>query len=226
MERSIIVLMMKIIKNSYFYFILLIIILNHSTFINIITNFSKIATNNDNIDIAELNILKDENAYLKEELNKISSLSSYANYNYKISRLSYRDPKNRSIFYINGGKNEDFKIGYALVNNEGLVGLITEVYDSYSKCSTIDNIDISISINNIYGTITKNDDIYLISNNFSNKDDINLNDIVYTSELGIIKESIKIGTVKKIDNSDISKTIYIEPFVDFNNISYLYVIGG
>lgn len=218
--------MMKIIKNSYFYFILLIIILNHSTFINIITNFSKIATNNDNIDIAELNILKDENAYLKEELNKISSLSSYANYNYKISRLSYRDPKNKSIFYINGGKNEDFKIGYALVNNEGLVGLITEVYDSYSKCSTIDNIDISISINNIYGTITKNDDIYLISNNFSNKDDINLNDIVYTSELGIIKESIKIGTVKKIDNSDISKTIYIEPFVDFNNISYLYVIGG
>lgn len=226
MERSIIVLMMKILKNSYLYFILLILILNHSVIINLITNISRYTGKNDNEHSTEIRILKEENNYLKEELTKISSLTSYANYNYKISRLSYRDPKNKSIFYINGGKNEEFKIGYALVNNEGLVGIITEVYDTYSKCSTIDNSNISIKINNSYGTINKYDQIYLISEDFSNKDEINLNDIVYTSELGIIKESIQIGTVKKIDNSGITKTIYIEPFIDLNEISYLYVIGG
>lgn len=218
--------MMKIFKNSYFYFILLILILNHSVAINLITNISKYVTKNDNERATEIKILKEQNNYLKEELNKINSLNSYANYNYKISRISYRDPKNKSIFYINGGNDEEFKIGYALVNNEGLVGIITEVFDTYSKCSTIDNIDISVKINNSYGTINKYDRIYLISEDFSNKDEVNLNDVVYTSELGVIKESIKIGTVKKIDNSDISKIIYIEPFINLNDISYLYVIGG
>lgn len=226
MERSITVSMMNLLKNSYLYFILLILLLNHNLFINLATNISKFVTNNKGTQDTELNILKERNEYLINELDKINNLSKFASYNYQISRLSYRDPKNKSNFYINGGNNENFKEGFALVNNEGLVGIITEVFDDYSKCKTIDNIELSIKINDIYGTINGSKNEYLVSNKFSNKDNINLNDVVYTSELGIIKESIKIGTVKKIETNDLDKTIYIEPYVNLNNISYLYVIGS
>ncbi len=227
MGRSIIVSMMKILKNSFSLFLLIVLILCHSLIINLVTNISKLVSNNNNEYLTEVNILKEENKYLKQEINNITKLNSYANYNYKLTRLSYRNVNNKNVFYINGGKDNDFHENYALVNELGLVGIITKVNDTYSECNTIPNLNnLSIKINDSYGTISKYQDYYLISEDFSNKDDTKLNDIVYTSELGTIKESIKIGTVKKIDNTSITKKIYIEPFVDFNNISYLYVIGG
>ena len=219
--------MMKIMKYSRLYFILLVILLSHSLIINLITNISKLVSNNKNEYLTEVNILKEENKYLKSEIDSITKLNSYANYNYKLTRLSYRNVNDKNIFYINGGKDNNFHENYALVNNQGLVGIINKVNDTYSECNTILNMNnLSIKINDDYGTISKYQDYYLISEDFSNKDNTKLNDIVYTSELGTIKESIKIGTVKKIDNTSITKKIYIEPFVDFNDISYLYVIGG
>lgn len=213
-------------KHSFLYFVVLIILLSHSLIINLVTNFNRLITDNKNEYLTEVNILKEENEYLKKEINNITKLNSYANYNYKLTRLSYRSVNNKNIFYINGGKDNNFQENYALVNELGLVGIISKVNDTYSECNTILNIDnLSIKINNSYGTISKYEDYYLISEDFSNKDDTKLNDIVYTSELGTVKESIKIGIVKKIDNTSITKKIYIEPFVDFNNISYLYVIG-
>lgn len=219
--------MMKIMKYSFPYFIIIIIILCHSLIINLITNINKLITNNENEYLTEVNILKEENNYLKKEIDNITKLSEYANYNYKLTRLSYRSVSDKNKFYINGGKDQDFYENYALVNNLGLVGIISKVNDTYSECNTILKANnLSIKINDAYGTIKSYEDYYLISEDFSNKDNTKLNDIVYTSELGLVKESIKIGTVKKIDNTSINKKIYIEPFVDFNNISYLYVIGG
>jgi rod shape-determining protein MreC len=214
------------IRNSYIYFILIIIALNFSLIVNFITNISKLLLDNTGLYETEINLLTSENNYLKDELSNITELSTYANYNYTITRLSFRSIDNKNIFYINGGNNNNFKTNYALVNSNGLVGIITEVYDDYSICNTINNLNnLSIKINNNYGTISEYDGEYLISKDFSNQDNTNLNDIVYTSELGIVKESIKIGTITKIENTSITKTIYIKPFVDFNNISYLYVVG-
>jgi rod shape-determining protein MreC len=214
------------IRNSYIYFILIIIALNFSLIVNFITNISKLLLDNTGLYETEINLLTSENNYLKDELSNITELSTYANYNYTITRLSFRSVDNKNIFYINGGNNNNFKTNYALVNSNGLVGIITEVYDDYSICNTINNLNnLSIKINNNYGTISEYDGEYLISKDFSNQDNTNLNDIVYTSELGIVKESIKIGTITKIENTSITKTIYIKPFVDFNNISYLYVVG-
>jgi rod shape-determining protein MreC len=214
------------IRNSFIYFILIIISLNFSLIVNFITNISKLLLDNTGLYETEINLLTSENNYLKDELSNITELSTYANYNYTITRLSFRSVDNKNIFYINGGNNNNFKTNYALVNSNGLVGIITEVYDDYSICNTINNLNnLSIKINNNYGTISEYDGEYLISKDFSNQDNTNLNDIVYTSELGIVKESIKIGTITKIENTSITKTIYIKPFVDFNNISYLYVVG-
>lgn len=226
MERSIIVLMMKIMQHSYLYFVILIIILCYSLIINLVTNISGFITNNRNEYLTEVNILKEENNYLKEEIDNITKLNSFASYNYKLTRLSYRSVSDKNIFYINGGRDNNFHENYFLVNELGLVGIINKVNNTYSECSTIlDANNLSIKIGEFYGTISKYQENYLVTEDFSNRDDVKLNDIVYSSELGTVKEKIKIGTVKKIDNNSIAKKIYIEPFVDFNNISYLYVIG-
>ena len=60
---------------------------------NIFYLFSIINTNtkktNDNL-ITENNILKRENEYLNQELKSLSNLTSYANYDYELTRMSYR----------------------------------------------------------------------------------------------------------------------------------------
>ena len=60
--------MMKIMRHSYLYFIILIIVLNHSLIINLVTNLNRFITDNKNEYLTEVNILKEQNNYLKEEI--------------------------------------------------------------------------------------------------------------------------------------------------------------
>ena len=59
----------------------------------------------------------------------------------------------------------------------------------------------------------------------SNYDKVYVNDLVYTSGYGSIKEKLLIGKVIKVDNNDISKKIVINSVVDFNNLNYVLIVG-
>ena len=66
---------------------------------------------------------------------------------------------------------------------------------------------------------------YLNVKDISREANINLNDEVYTSTLGNIKEKLYIGRVINLEDKTISKEIIIESNVDFNNLNYLLIIG-
>ena len=217
---------MKKLKVHYYLIIILLILLYHNTFINILSNINSFTKSDSDVTKAENKILKTENITLKEELANVTSLKPYAKYNYSLTRLSYREVYNSSVIYIRGGLDKNYAKGNALINEKGLVGIISEVYDTYSKATLIYDIDnFSIKINDSYGSITSYDGDLLLVKNISNYDNIHLNDEVYTSSLGILHESLYIGYVKKIEEHDISKDIYIKTDVDFNNLSYMYVVG-
>ena len=59
----------------------------------------------------------------------------------------------------------------------------------------------------------------------SQKTKVYVNDLVYTSGYGTIKEKLLIGKVIKVDNSDISKKVMINTVVDFNNLNYVLIVG-
>lgn len=217
---------LSIIKKHYFLIILLFILIYHNAFLNLLANISILTKKNDNIENAEISILKEENKYLKEELASISNLSIYASYNYSLTRMSYRAIYDNHEIYIIGGKDKKYDINYAVINEHGLVGIITETLENKSKVNLLSGIpNLSVKINDSYGTLSGYEEGFLIINNISNYSKINLNDEVYTSSLGILKERLFIGTVYRIEDEDISKKIYVKTKVDFNNLNYLYVVG-
>ncbi len=223
MEGSIIVFMISFIKSNMIYIILILALIYKGIFVNIIGNINTLVTKpNDNI-ATEIGILKEENKKLMSDLESVTKLKNSYENDYRITRLSYRLSYTESEFYITGS---DYKVNDLLINEFGLVGIIKELKNDYSVANTIKSIKgLSIKINDAYGTISKYEDNYFIVNDLSNYDEVNINDIVYTSPIGDNSNTIIVGNVSKIEEHEVSKTIYIKSNVDFSNLNYLFVVG-
>lgn len=230
MERSILAFMMKlikIIKNSFILIILFLLILYKGVFINLVSNITSSFKNNEDPHIAQINILNEKIKHLENEYKTITNIEPYAEYNYTLTRLSYLASYDASRFFIRGGLNLDFKENYILLNSLGVVGVINKVYKDYSEATFLTDVSsLSVRINDAYGTLSGYENGLFILNDLSNYDNVSLNDEVYTSSLGIIKENLFIGTVYKIEKTNYKKKIYVKSKVDFKDINYLYVVGS
>ena len=214
--------MMNILKNSVFYIIILLILLYKGVFINLIANINLLLTKPNDNQITEINILKEKNQELENNLSELSQLPVNNN-EYKLTKLSYRLSYSDYNFYIEGN---DYQTNNLLINQDGLVGIIKELKNDYSECILLPGIsNLSIKINDTYGTITSYENGLFIINDISNYDNVSINDLVYTSTIGGITSSTLVGTVNSIEEHDINKTIYVKSNVDFNNINYLYVVS-
>lgn len=175
--------------------------------------------------------LKDsELEYLNNEYNSLNefSLELYKiPYDYKVSKIIYKESYNTSKYKIQYGKKDNVMEGLAVTNELGLIGKITEVNDYTSELTTTKDLkDLSVVINNNYGKLNYDYETNsFIVTDISNYDKVYVNDKVYTSGYGTIKEKIYIGKVKSIENETISKKIYIESDVDFNNLNYVLIVG-
>ena len=114
-----------------------------------------------------------------------------------------------------------------VTNEFGLIGKITKVDNKTSELTTIKDLkDLSVVVNDSYGKLNYDyeTNTFTISD-ISNYDKVYVNDLVYTSGYGTIKEKLLIGKVIKVDNSDISKKVIINTVVDFNNLNYVLIVG-
>lgn len=179
---------------------------------------------------AEIRLLEEKIKYLENEYDELNdfkeNLGKYANYKYVVSKKIYQE----NYFYnskiiIEGGEDLDIKKGMAVVNEFGLVGVISNVNKNTSEITKLLNVNnLSVNINGIYGKLVYEDNKLKIKD-ISRENVINLNDEVYTSTLGSIKEKIYIGKVISVKDKVIEKEIIIESKVDFNNLNYLLVVG-
>jgi len=164
-----------------------------------------------------------ENEY--KEYDKFSSNIKLLNYNYLMSKIQYRESYNGDIYKIQYGKNKNIINGLGVTNEYGLIGVITNVNKKTSELTTIRKLkDISVKVSGCFGKLNYIDNEYIISD-ISNYDKVYVNDKVYTSGYGSIKENLYIGKVVKIENDDISKKVYIDTEVDFNNLNYVLIVG-
>ena len=166
--------------------------------------------------------LKDEKIeYLENEIDSINEFSKNLDridYSYKISKIIYKESYNKD----NGVEN-----GMGVTNEFGFIGKITKVDNKTSELTTIKDLkDLSVVVNDSYGKLNYDyeTNTFTISD-ISNYDKVYVNDLVYTSGYGSIKEKVLIGKVVKVDNSDISKKIVINTVVDFNNLNYVLIVG-
>lgn len=229
-------------KNKYIYFFIILIILF------IIFQFKYVLKDSFNMFLETIFLRKDEkliisndltNTYIKELEKDIKEYKEISNLNDCInSTIIYRNPEYwYDEFTINKGRVDNIKVGSMVINNEGVIGIISTVYDNTSTISLITNIDKNRKIT--VGIINKDETIYgLISNYDKNKNEIIISeltkDITITDDLSVIttnftntfKEGLIIAKVKDIkdDSNGLSKNVIATPVVDYNDIKYVCVI--
>lgn len=175
--------------------------------------------------------LKDEKiSYLENEINSITEFSKNLErieYNYKVSKIIYKESYNFGKYKLQYGKSDGIKKGMAVTNEFGLIGKITNVSDKTSELTILKDLDdVSVVVNNSYGKLNydyETNTFYITD--ISNYDKVYVNDLVYTSGYGSIKEKLIIGRVKKVDNTDISKKVIINSVVDFDELNYVLIVG-
>lgn len=218
--------LLKIVKNSFLLLILFYLVLYKGVIISVLGNVMGATYQDKGKQEAEIKILKEKVSYLEDEYKKVTDLKQYAKYNYKLARLSYRAAYDAHKIMINIGKNENVQENYPLFNQFGLVGIINKVKEDYSEATLLTGVtNLSVTIGDAYGTLTSYENGLFVLENLSNYDKISLNDMVYTSTLGVIKEKIPIGLVYQIEEEAIEKKVYVKSNVDFNKIHYVFVIG-
>ena len=179
--------------------------------------------------------LEKEIQELKEALELNKTLTEYTPINATI--LS----RNKSYWYntitIDKGKKDGITEDMAVITSKGLIGKISSVSLTASevKLITSDDINFKVSI-----AINTNDvDNFAILNGYDSKTNlikatgidkttnINIGDKVLTCGLGKkFPAGIYIGTVEKIesDKYNLSKTVHIKTYQNFNDIHYVTVL--
>lgn len=229
-------------KNKYIIFFIILIILF------IIFQFKYVLKDSFNMFLETIFLRKNEkliisndltNTYIKELENDIKEYKEISNLNDCInSTIIYRNPE---YWYdeltINKGSIDNIKKGSLVINNKGIIGTISNVYENTSTISLITNIDknkrVTVGITNneetIYGLITsydKNKNEITISELTK---DININgelNVITTNFTNTYKEGLIIAKVKEIkdDSNGLSKNVIATSVVDYNDIKYVCVI--
>jgi rod shape-determining protein MreC len=211
---------------KYKYYILLLLLFLSIIFIS---NISYFIMPND-IDVNSL--VDDYTKQLESEYNellKINEIDYNTNLNITISRTLYRDIYDyHNYITIYKGSNDKINEGMVVVNNFGLVGVISQVDKNNSRVRLItsNESNISVKINESYG-ILKVSNGSLIVSDLSNYDNISVGDKIYTSGIGNLIGDIYIGEVSNIslNSTNIEKIITVTPAVDFDNLKYIAVIS-
>ncbi len=192
----------------------------------------------------EIAKLTEENAILsqdKYELNSLRSLfelsNEYDSYNKVGARIIASDGGNWfNSFVIDKGTNDGLLDGMNVIAGGGLVGSITAIGPNWSRVTSIisDGNHVSGQVISTGETLIVSGDLELINSDIisfsmlEDKDDyVVTGDKVVTSKISDkYLPGILIGFIQFIenDNNNLTKSGYITPAVDFENLSEVLVI--
>ena len=207
----------------------------------------------------KLESLQDENEKLKEEvialnnkLDDVQSLDSlkkalnYIDEKYQAKSISTsvvgkNDGNWYDSFVIGAGRKQGVKDDSIVINGNGLVGIVYEVSDNYSKAISLLDTKSSVSFkllkdSNLKGVITQNSTLddkenyknkgYLYGYMFDCSYNVLPGDVVTTSGLGLYPEGIPIGEVDKVidDKNKSMKFVVVKPYVNFKNIDDVTIV--
>ncbi len=168
------------------------------------------------------NNLKEEYASLLAQVGITDNLL----FEYDYSRILYHDIydyNNKIVIYH--GDDKKYEKNMAVINDEGLVGIISKVNSSTSEVTTINNnsLKLSVKVGDIYGVLSVKNKKYMVLG-LDNIESVNNGDEVFTSGLGHVIGGLKVGTVinKGIHNSE--SFVEIIPSANLQKVHYIIVI--
>ncbi len=158
----------------------------------------------------------------EKSLQNLDIFSNSANVLAKISLRNIYD----FYDYLIISTDKKVSVGDAVINEGGLVGTIKEANKYTAKVALLTGSNkISVRVGDNFGMLSEYDkkNGELVIHNIDNYKTVEEGTKVYTSGLQEIDKNILVGTVKRIDNNGIEKTVYVTPSVDFDNLNYLIV---
>lgn len=161
-------------------------------------------------------VLKLKNKELEDEVRELRKFvnSDLNEFSYVIGKVKYRDlyKFNEEIVI----DVRDVSKGDAVVNSEGLVGIV--VSDKGNVKLLTSTYNVSVSIGECYGNLS-NGKVTMIDKECNVRE----GDKVYTSGLGNIVKGIYVGSVSKVDNDSLGLVLDIN-LIDNSNLNYVGVI--
>lgn len=195
----------KMIRKNWFYMALIIIyllFLTKDTLFQVFNNKKEI-----NNYICEL-----ENKEMKKEYEEQLKILNINKENWNVT---YSKVIKREIYEffdkitIDKGSKNNIKKGDIIVNENGLIGIVSKTSPNTSEVALITNksTNLSVKINQSYGILSAKDN-QLFVKNMKIEGEIKEGDEVVTSGLTNVPEGIKIGRVSKV-NKDTLELEYI-----------------
>jgi rod shape-determining protein MreC len=181
--------------------------------------------------LREFEIVKSENATLKEYLNLTEQ---YGEYETKAAYIISKDFSNyNNVFIINVGSNDGIEPNMTVIAEKGLVGYVISTTETTSKVQTI--IDTASTVS---ATLSSSKDNLICKGTLEESGSLKATYIPTTATIvkgdkvetsgmgGIYPKGIYIGTVKEVVSTKNISDRYaiIEPAVDFDKVDTVLVI--
>lgn len=161
-------------------------------------------------------VLRLKNKELEDEVRELRKFvnSDLNEFSYVIGKVKYRDlyKFNEEIVI----DVRDVSKGAAVVNSEGLVGIVVSNKGNVKLLTSTYNV--SVSIGECYGNLS-NGSVDMVDKECNVRE----GDKVYTSGLGNIVKGIYVGSVSKVDNDSLGLVLDIN-LIDNSNLNYVGVI--
>ena len=178
----------------------------------------------------KLNMLR-EYGLENNELKNLLSFNDTSGYPLVAGKVVSRlVSKVQGTFIINIGRSDSILVGMPVINNKGLVGLVTDISNDFSVVRTLQNSNLKLAVkdqrSNINGVISW-DGIQLLIKNIPVTSDIMQGDRIVTSEFStIVPPEIPVGIVSNKSNtvSGLLSRVTVQPFVEFDQIKNVFVL--
>ncbi|GAB6109600.1 rod shape-determining protein MreC [Fusibacter bizertensis] len=183
--------------------------------------------------IVALTMSQKELSELKDLKQALRYIDSSLNNNYVSCEVVSKDMGNWfNMFTIDAGSTQGITKNSTVINGNGLVGLVYEVGENWSKVISIIDQKSSVGFemlrvtNDFDGILSGTTNYELIGDLFDPKADVKVGDYIVTSGLGMYPKGILIGKIYEVivDKDLILNRIKVTPVVDFRKIDKVMVI--
>ncbi len=172
-----------------------------------------------------------EYGIINHELKNLLNLKDSVNYPLipatVVSKLSTRS---QGSITINVGEKDSVRPGMPVINDKGMVGIITSVSQDYAIARTLQNIDLKITVKDERSRIDgimKWDGKELVIIDVPKTYDIEPGDRIVTSEISsIVPLPVPVGVVTGLSKVEtgIFNEARVKSFVDFGSVENVFVI--
>ncbi len=172
-----------------------------------------------------------EYGIVNEELKNLLAFKDTSNYDLVISKVISKSLSiTQGTFTIDVGSKNGINPGMAVIDGNGLIGIVYSSSEDYSIVRILKNTNMKLTVKDersrVQGILKWNGDELVITN-LPKTSDIKPGDRIITSELSsLINFPLPIGIVTQIINPEkgIFNDVVIKPFADFVKVENIFVI--